>query len=486
MISDSGTAAGMNSKLIRVLLVDDDEDDYFLTREYFQDLVNWKFDITWCATFKEAESQIKTNKFDLYLFDYLLGESTGIDLIELACNFECEEPIILLTGKGDTKIAVEALRLGAADYLIKSELDAEKLERSIRYALERTSVLKALRHSERRYRRVFEESNDFLFISDLEGNIIDFNEAASILTGYSGEQLKEKKITDLVDDPLFGTRWKDIAEQPIHDHEVRLLTKDADKKYCLFSASVEVDDDHPYIQGRLHDMTARKQSEKERLFSEKMAVTGRLVRMLAHEVRNPLTNVNLSAEQLEMELADEDHKFYTQIIKRNCTRINDLITQLLQPSSSEDIELVESSVHSVLSQAISAALDRVQLKRIQIINEFASEELALPLDRVSLQMAFLNLITNAIEAMEEDRGVLRIATRNHGDNIQVVFVDNGAGISEEHMDKIFEPYFTGKNNGMGIGLSTTMSIIHAHHGRIEVQSELGVGTTFTISFQTGK
>jgi signal transduction histidine kinase len=217
-----------------------------------------------------------------------------------------------------------------------------------------------------------------------------------------------------------------------------------------------------------------------------MAVTGRLVRMLAHEVRNPLTNVNLSAEQLEMELADEDQKFYTQIIKRNCTRINDLITQLLQPSGSEDIELVENSIHSVLSQAISAALDRVQLKRIQIVNEFANEELALPLDRVSLQMAFLNLITNAIEAMEEDKGVLKIATRSHGELIQVVFADNGSGISEEHMDKIFEPYFTGKNNGMGIGLSTTMSIIHAHHGRIEVQSELGTGTTFTISFPTSK
>jgi signal transduction histidine kinase len=217
-----------------------------------------------------------------------------------------------------------------------------------------------------------------------------------------------------------------------------------------------------------------------------MAVTGRLVRMLAHEVRNPLTNVNLSAEQLEMELVDEDQKFYTQIIKRNCTRINDLITQLLQPSTSEDIKLVENSVHAVLSQAISAALDRVQLKRIQIVNEFADEELALPLDQVSLQMAFLNLITNAIEAMEEDKGVLRITTRNNNDHIQVMFIDNGSGISEEHMDKIFEPYFTGKNNGMGIGLSTTMSIIHAHHGRIEVQSKLGVGTTFTISFQTAK
>jgi signal transduction histidine kinase len=137
--------------------------------------------------------------------------------------------------------------------------------------------------------------------------------------------------------------------------------------------------------------------------------------MLAHEVRNPLTNVNLSAEQLEMELADEEQKFYTQIIKRNCTRINDLITQLLEPSTSEDIELVESSVHSVLSQAISAALDRVQLKRIQIVNEFAEEELALPLDQVSLQVAFLNLITNAIEAMEEDKGVLRITTQNNSD-----------------------------------------------------------------------
>ena len=177
----------MNSKLITVLLVDDDEDDYFLTREYFQDLVNWKFDITWCSTYKEAQYQIKNNKYDLYLFDYLLGENTGIDLIEEACGAECEEPIILLTGKGDTKIAVEALRLGAADYLIKSELDAEKLERSIRYALERTSVLKALKHSERRYRKVFEESNDFLFISDLDGNIMDFNASACVLTGYSDE-----------------------------------------------------------------------------------------------------------------------------------------------------------------------------------------------------------------------------------------------------------------------------------------------------------
>jgi PAS domain S-box-containing protein len=474
----------MNSKLITVLLVDDDEDDYFLTRAYFQDLTHWKFDITWCNTYKNALEHIRSNKYDLYLFDYLLGENTGIDLVQEACGMECEEPMILLTGKGDTKIAVEALRLGAADYLIKSELDSEKLERSIRYALERTSVLKALKHSERRYRRVFEESKDFLFISDLDGNILDFNTSACELTGYTVKELRGFNILDLVEEPGFRNQWKAIEQQTIHDFEVRLVAKDNEKKYCLFSASLEVDDGNLYVQGRIYDMTARKQSERERLFSEKMAVTGRLVRMLAHEVRNPLTNVNLSAEQLEMELVDEDQKFYTQIIKRNCTRINDLITQLLQPSSSAEIELVESSVNKVLDEAIATAYDRVQLKRIQVVSQYNDADFVLPLNVVSLQMAFLNLITNAIEAMEEDKGVLQISSRSVGDTFQVLFADNGSGISEENIDKIFEPYFTGKNNGMGIGLATTMSIIHAHHGRIDVKSEVGVGTTFTISFSS--
>ncbi len=472
----------MTTKLITVLLVDDDEDDYFLTREYFNEIENWKIDITWCPTFEEALFHIKNRKYDIYLFDYLLGERTGIDLIEEACRIECEDPIILLTGKGDTKIAVEALRLGAADYLIKSELDSEKLERSMRYALDRTSVLKALKHSERRYRRVFEESNDFLFICDPAGVITDFNTAASSLTGYLSSELKGKRIPDMVDEVQFGHVWESIKDRPVEDLEVRLVTADGEKRYCVFSASMERDGDTPYLQGRFHDITARKQSERERLFSEKLAVTSRLVRMLAHEVRNPLTNVNLSAEQLEMELVDEDQKFYTQIIKRNCKRINDLITQLLQPSSSTDVVLLNQPVHKVLDEAIATAYDRVQLKKITIVTAYADEDFYIPLDSVSLHVAFLNLITNAIEAMDEEKGVLRISTRSHSDSLQVIFTDNGSGISEENMDKIFEPYFTGKNSGMGIGLATTLNILHAHHGRIDVESEVGVGTTFTISF----
>jgi PAS domain S-box-containing protein len=472
----------MTPKLISVLLVDDDEDDYFLTREYFNDLENWAIDITWCPTFEQALVHLSDRKYDIYLFDYLLGEKTGIDLIGEAVRIECEGPIILLTGKGDTKIAVEALRLGAADYLIKSELDSEKLERSVRYALDRSSVMKALKHSERRYRRVFEESNDFLFICDPQGIITDVNASAEALTGYSSNELKGKRIQNMVEDGQFDLVWNGMGERAIEDMEVRLVTADGEKRYCVCSVSMENDGDTPYVQGRFHDITARKQSERERLFSEKLAVTSRLVRMLAHEVRNPLTNVNLSAEQLEMELADEDQKFYTQIIKRNCKRINDLITQLLQPSTSTDVILLMQPVHQVLDEAIATAYDRVQLKKIQIVKAYADEDFCIPLDSVSLQVAFLNLITNAIEAMDEEKGVLKISTRNHSESLQVIFSDNGSGISEENMDKIFEPYFTGKNSGMGIGLATTLNILHAHHGRIDVESEMGVGTTFTISF----
>ena len=311
--------------------------------------------------------------------------------------------------------------------------------------------MKALKHSERRYRRVFEESNDFLFISDPNGVIADFNTAACTLTGFSAADLRGKSILEMVDDTQFDTIWNGIKERTIEDLEVRLITADGEKKYCVFSASMEMDDNNPYVQGRLHDITARKQSERERLFSEKLAVTSRLVRMLAHEVRNPLTNVNLSAEQLEMELVDDDQKFYTQIIKRNCKRINDLITQLLQPSSSTDVVLVNQSVHKVLDEAIATAYDRIQLKRINIITAYCEEDFYIPLDSVSLQMAFLNLITNAIEAMDEEKGILRVTTRIHSETLQVIFADNGSGISEENMDKIFEPYFTGKNTGMELG-----------------------------------
>src|SRR5690606_4261588 len=186
-----------------------------------------------------------------------------------------------------------------------------------------------------------------------------------------------------------------------------------ERRVALFTARKETfSDGKADVHCRLHDVTLRRQSERERLFSEKLAVTGRLVRMLAHEVRNPLTNVSLSAEQLEMELEDEDHKFYTDIIKRNCTRINDLITQLLQSSRPSDIVLIPSSLHVTLEKAIATAEDRLVLKNVSVVKEYDASDLIIGQDSAILEIAFLNLFLNAIEAMEEKKGILTIRTKS--------------------------------------------------------------------------
>ena len=472
-----------NSEPIQVLLVDDDEDDFILTSAYFKDLTGWTFNLDWCSTYEQAVHSLKNCRHDIYIFDYLLGSKNGIDLIEKALSLNCQEPIILLTGKGDDQIAIEALRVGAADYLIKSELEPVILERSIRYALERSKVLKALRQSERRYRRIFEESKDMLFISDLQGNILDVNEATSSLTGYDIRTILEKNIVDFFDRKEFSPVWELVKnEKEVFGLDMRLITKEGEKKHGIFSASIENDQGFTYVQGRLHDVTLQRQTERERLFSEKLAVTSRLVRMLAHEVRNPLTNVNLSAEQLESELEDKDLIFYIDVIKRNCTRINDLITQLLQSSRPNEFTLARYPLHAVLDEALEAAFDRLQLKKIQIEKLYEDENISILLNADMFKIAVLNLVTNAIEAMEQHKGVLRVTTRRVDQDVQVLISDNGPGISEENMAKIFEPFFTGKKSGMGIGLASTLNIVQSHRGRIDVQSEVGSGTVFTLSF----
>ncbi|MFC0185723.1 response regulator [Pseudarcicella hirudinis] len=147
---------------IKVLLVDDDEDDYLLTSDYIRDIPDKSFIVHWASNFSDALPKILERQYDIYFFDFLLGAKTGLELIKEAVKAGCEEPIILLTGKGDQRIDREAMELGAVDYLIKGELDSEKLERTIRYALDRSANLKALKTSEERYRSLFEQSKDMI------------------------------------------------------------------------------------------------------------------------------------------------------------------------------------------------------------------------------------------------------------------------------------------------------------------------------------
>lgn len=214
---------------------------------------------------------------------------------------------------------------------------------------------------------------------------------------------------------------------------------------------------------------------------EKFAATGRISRTIAHEVRNPLTNINLALEQLQAEIpASVESKFLFEMITRNSNRINQLITDLLDSTRVSELQHIKSSINDVLDSSLEFASDRIELNQIKVIKDYDKDIPPVLIDQEKIEIAFLNIIVNAIEAME-DYGTLHISTESRNNRCVIKITDTGKGISKEDIAKLFEPYFTTKEKGTGLGLTNTQNIILAHNATINVESELGKGTSFTIS-----
>ncbi|MGZ3916968.1 MAG: sensor histidine kinase, partial [Flavisolibacter sp.] len=211
--------------------------------------------------------------------------------------------------------------------------------------------------------------------------------------------------------------------------------------------------------------------------------TGRLVRTLAHEVRNPLNNINMSVEQL-MQGSDENEEthLFLDIVQRNSKRIGDIITELLDTSRPTDLVFDRCTLQSIMDESIAEALDRITLQHANMQVKYANEPCYVMANKEKLKIAFLNIIINAIEAVPSATGKLYIAIDNVKDTHVITIRDNGCGIPEENISRLFEPYFTSKRNGMGLGLAATLNILQSHKANIDVSSVVKQGTTFTITF----
>ncbi|HKR05751.1 MAG TPA: PAS domain S-box protein [Bacteroidia bacterium] len=470
---------------IKILLVEDDEDDYFLFRNYLGDIKIGKYALTWASTYEKAVLEIRKKEHDIYFFDYMLGSHNGLDLIKECIMMGIDAPIILLTGLGNHKTDLAAMEFGAADYLMKSEIDAEKLERSIRYSIEQSKSLKKVKDSEEKFRSIFENSHDVIYLADSSGKIYEINKAAERLFGYNREEILNMNAVDFYENKQDRAKFLEAINQTgtYSNYEVTLKDKYGNRKFCMLTASVQKVDESGvvYYQGIVHDITRRRKAEQDLQIAEKLAVTGRVARTLAHEVRNPLTNINLSVEQLEEDIKAREYQTYFEIIKRNSKRINDLITELMENSKPTEIKSSKIPVHTIIDKTISLAKDRAALRNIKIETEFIGDHELIQGDESKLTMAFLNIITNAIEAVEDNKGVIKILTHCKDKKCLIEIEDNGCGICKDDLAKIFEPYFTGKSNGMGLGLATTHNIIRTHKGYIDVESEEGKGTKFSIN-----
>jgi len=470
---------------LKVLIVDDDEDDFLIFRETLNEISPDKFDIQWSNNYDDSLEKIKSKLYNIYFIDFRLGKETGLALLNEAIKTGCEEPVIMLTGRGNKDIDIQAMTLGATDYLIKSELNAEKLERCIRYSLERTNYIKSLKESEKKYKHLFEGAKDAVFIADKSLKFIEINPAVSELLGQNINSISGNCLYDFIADVDQISFIKEHIRQQrnVEDVEIRLYNKNGELRYCQFSLSLETPGrEQQFVYGIMHDITNLKIAANSKIQIEKFAANERLIRIIAHEIRNPLTNIHLSADHLKLNYTNGELEPYLGIIERNGIRINDLITELL--NFSKPIELVSQkiSIQEILDKCLLDTMDRLQLKEIELVKDYSDRPFEIIADKQKLAIAISNIIINAIEAMEERTGRLSLKIDDTKDHILLHIKDNGKGIPEEFLSRITEPFFTLKRKGMGIGLTAALSILKSHQAQVEIQSKIDVGTSFIIFF----
>lgn len=478
----------MKAPLVRVLLIEDDEDDVILAKEYLLESQYYKFEVSWESDPNLAKQQLISNQFDIFLIDYRLGSENGLDLVKYAQNKGVLVPCILLTGQGDLKVDLDASRYGAADYLVKTDLSPSILERSIRYALSQASVVRELDEKEKKYRSLFERSIDPIFLANESLKLIDVNPAFLKYFNYSQEEAVSITIRRLFaeenDYAYSYTTLKDIEQ--IRDFEVALINKAGERKVCLLNCVFIPDQasDFCCYQGIVHDLTIRKKAEKDMLLAERLSMTGKIARTIAHEVRNPLTNLILALGELRDEMPEnnETTQLYGDIIARNANRIEQLIDEMLTSSKPKELNLELTPVDQLIDETLALAIDRINLNQIKLEKDIETELPRILVDKEKLKIALLNIVINAVEAMQPTTGVLKVQARLKERTIAVSISDNGRGIEQEDLDKLFDPFYTNKQDGMGLGLTSTKNILNSHNAKVEVKSTVNSGTTFCVYF----
>jgi len=238
------------------------------------------------------------------------------------------------------------------------------------------------------------------------------------------------------------------------------------------------------LEAKIEELKTMDAEVRELKSMEKFTATGRVARTIAHEVRNPLTNISLAAEQLQdMAIQNSESSMLLDMISRNGIRINQLISDLLTATKAIELNIQKVSINKVLDKTLEMAADRLDLSQVKVQKDYAADICDVAVDEEKIKIAFLNIFVNAIEAMEKNKGILILRTKNAGDQCIIEIEDNGAGMDEDTLQKLFEPYFTNKTKGNGLGLTNCQNIIMSHRGKIAVDSKVGKGSLFTVTLR---
>ena len=494
----------MRDKRLSILLVEDNPGDARLIQEMLRG--NSDDELSSVDNLSAALDHLGKHSSDIILLDLGLPDSQGLATVTNVASRMPTLPIIVLTGLGDDMIALDALKAGAQDYLMKGFVEPEMLMRAIRYAIERKLVEVELRKSEERYRVTLEGMVDAVSIQALKDTrYLYVNKAFCDITGFAPEEIIGKKPLDL-NLPLTPEDQSNyltcILEARRERQEIQYRMKDGTILYVLLSCTPV------HYQGEdsavvvMTDITALKQSEqnKKRLEiqlaqAHKMEALGTLAGGIAHDFNNLLTAITGYTEIAKLNISEPDkmQKSLNDVI-RSCKRAKELVAQILTFSRHAEAKYALVNLSYVIQESLSM-LRSMFPANIEIRQNLTTHRKIMA-DPSQINQVIMNLAVNAIQAMEGNGGLLDVSLEGVGIDaaagyfldltpgpyLKLTVSDTGHGMTLDVVDRIFEPYFTTKRrgSGAGMGLSIVHGILKRHGGAITCKSTPGAGTVFEI------
>ena len=492
---------------LRVLHVEDSERDTTLLDRHLvrsgYELITERVDTP--AALREMLSQ---REWDVVLCDYSMPQFNALAALNIVKGMNIDTPFIIISGTIGEASAVEAMRSGAHDYMMKDSLArlVPAIERELKEAENRRARRKA--EQELRLRSVaLEAAANGVMITKADGEIIWVNPALTRISGYSAEELigNTPRVfkSGMQNDTFYEELWRTVSAGNVwrsslinrrkdgalyHDDMTIAPIHDNDGTVTHF---VAIEQDITELQQALSQLQSKNEElammTQQLWQASKLATMGELAASVAHELNNPLATVTLRVELLTMQLPpDSPMAAPLGVISHEVERMANLVHNLLQFSRRGHRQISTLDLGQEIANSVEFVHYYLRNRKIEVLTEFPPFLDTVQADRQHLRQLFLNLLTNASDAMPKG-GKLIVRGRNVMANntkaVQVEFADTGEGISAEHMAKIWEPFFTTKpeGKGTGLGLAICRRIVDEHGGKIEIESGIGVGTTVRVT-----
>jgi PAS domain S-box-containing protein len=329
---------------------------------------------------------------------------------------------------------------------------------------------------------IIETMPDSFILTDNQGKILRGNSALSSLLGYKKEELIGKTVGELLTKDSY-TRLIELTvlDKEVKNMEVQVVAKDQSRKPASISVSLIKNTKGKTVGITLiiHDLTTLKQYEEKILDNERFAAIGKLAGMVGHDLRNPLTSIQMAAYYLKKNYSkdrSEKSLIMFENIDKSIQYANKIVNDLLDYSREIKLKIEKTSAQTLVKNVLPLT---PAPKNVKIL-DLTEDSLKLYVDTLSIGRVFVNIIKNAFDAMPKG-GTLTLRSLQVEDNLEISFQDTGEGMNQDTIDKLWTPLFTTKAKGMGFGLPICKRIVEAHKGSIKVKSEIGKGTIFTVA-----